>query len=71
MAKMKTYAVEIVVPIKRTLFVQARRPTGAVDKALTPEGIRESMQYSDDPMMEELLYGGALKNAEITNLREV
>lgn len=54
MAKMKTYAVEITVPVKRTLFVEARRPGGAIDKIYTEAGWDEAVRYADDPFLDSL-----------------
>lgn len=48
MAKMKTFPVEVEYVVKRTLYVNARRPGGAATRALTDEGWREATQYDDD-----------------------
>lgn len=45
MAKLKTYAVEIEYTVRETLFVQARRPNGAAEKALTNEAYAEAHHY--------------------------
>lgn len=42
MAKMKTFAVAIEVITKHTLFVEARRPDGAIKKLMSDEGWREA-----------------------------
>lgn len=48
MAKMKSYAIDVVIPVKMTLYVEARRPNGAQDKLMTEEGWREAFRYHDD-----------------------
>jgi hypothetical protein len=48
MAKLKTFPVEVEYVVKRTLYVNARRPGGAAIKALTDEGWREATQYEED-----------------------
>jgi hypothetical protein len=48
MAKMKTFAVDIVVPVKITVYVTSRRANGAVEKLKTDEGWCEAVRYSDD-----------------------
>lgn len=47
MAKVKTYAIDIEVVVKRTLYIEARRPNGARDRLLTPEGWREATAYQE------------------------
>lgn len=48
MAHMKVYPVEVEYVIKRTLFVPARKPNGAAEKALTEAGWREATMYDED-----------------------
>lgn len=45
MAKMKQFAVEIEYTVKETIYVTARRPNGAAEKALTQEAYREAHMY--------------------------
>lgn len=65
MAKMKTYAVDVEYVVKRTLYVTARRPNGAAEKALTDAGWREGVAYDD-----EAPYAPP-KGTTITRVREV
>ena len=48
MAKMKTFAVDIEVTTTHTVFIEARRPNGAVEKLQTEEGWREATRYDYD-----------------------
>lgn len=48
MAKVKTFAVDVEYTVRRTLFVEARRPNGAAEKALSREGWAEAVRYDDD-----------------------
>lgn len=47
MAKMKTYAVEVAVTTKHLVFVQARKPGGAIEHLKTEEGWAESTRYEE------------------------
>ncbi len=48
MAKMKMFAVDIEYTVRETIYVEARRPGGAQEKALTDEAYREAHAYDDD-----------------------
>lgn len=48
MARVKTYAVDVEYVVKRTLFVQARRPKGAEERALSEDGWRDATMYDED-----------------------
>lgn len=48
MAKMKTFAVEVEFKIRRTVYVDARRPNGAAEELMTDDGWRKAMAYQDD-----------------------
>ena len=69
MAKMKTHAVEIEVTVKRTLFVDSRRPGGAIEALSTKEGWADATRYDDD----NLLFGLTLNsdNVRVLKVREV
>lgn len=62
MAKMKSYAVDVEIVIKRTIFVEARRPGGAVEKITSFDDLREAIKYhheDDGGLWDDVLYGGA------------
>jgi hypothetical protein len=69
MAKMKTFAVEVEITLTRTFIVEARRPGGAEEKALTDEGWSEAIRYVD-PAEHDVLWGQR-KNARVVRVREV
>lgn len=48
MAKVKTFAVTVEWTVRRTVFVEARRPGGAEEKALSHDGWTEANRYADD-----------------------
>jgi hypothetical protein len=48
MAKVRYYAVDVEITVKRTLFIQARKPGGAAQKLLTREGWAEATRYEED-----------------------
>lgn len=66
MAKMKTFAVEVEIPIKRMLIVQARRPNGAAERALSEDGWADAMRYEDDTDLS--FYR---RDAKVLSVREV
>ncbi len=47
MAKTKTFAVDVEYTVARTVYVTARRPKGAEERALSPEGWAEAHRYDD------------------------
>ena len=67
MAKVKTFAVTVVVPVERTYYVQARKAGGAVAKLQTEEGWREATAYEEPDEWTPLRYP---KDAEVTRVRE-
>ena len=69
MAKRKLFAVEVEFTVKRTLYVTARRPNGAVDALYTEEGWREATAYAEDPLLEGEVT--APKGMSVTKIREV
>lgn len=66
MAKMKRFAVDIEYTVKETVFVDARRPNGAAERALTQEAYAESHRYDDDDCHSFLP-----KDAKVVRVREV
>lgn len=68
MAKMKTYAVTVVIPIERTYFVNARKPNGAVAKLQSDEGWTEATRYDRYEEPDEWTPMQFPKNAEVTNV---
>lgn len=66
MAKIKTYAVTVVVPVKRTYFVAARKPNGAVAKLQSEEGWSEATRYEEPDNWTPLFYP---KDAEVTEVK--
>jgi hypothetical protein len=66
MAKRKTYAVTVEWTVSMQMLVEARRPNGAAERALTEEGWRESTQYRDD----ECVPFYPPKDARVTRVRE-
>lgn len=68
MAKMKQYAVEVEITRKETLFVEARRPNGAVEKIKTHEGWREATSYNYEDHLPSWFDPKTMK---VTNVREV
>lgn len=69
MAKMKTYAVEVEIVHRRTVFVDARRPNGAIEKVMTPEGWRDAIRYQEDDVLDSVYYPA--KNVTAIRVREV
>lgn len=71
MAKSKTYAVEIAYLVTETIYVEARRPNGAVEKALTDEAYNHQHAYDCDE--DSPCYGprGLPKGATVTRVRAV
>ena len=69
MAKMKTFAVEVEITVKRTIFVEARRPNGAVEALQTREGWAQATAYTDDPVLEG--YFEAPKDMVVTQVRAI
>lgn len=69
MAKMKTFAVEVEIPVKITLFVDARKPNGAVERLFTDEGWRQAWRY-EAPAYDDVL-SGRRKDAKVLGIREV
>lgn len=65
MAKMKTYAVTVVVPVERTYFVEARKPNGAVAKLQSDEGWSEATRYEEPDEWTPMRFP---ENAEVTNV---
>lgn len=65
MAKMKTFAVEVEITIKTTLYVDARRPEGAATAVMTENGWRKAMAYQDDVDLQF-----RRTDAKIVNVRE-
>lgn len=45
MAKMKTFAVTIEYTVRETILVDARRPNGAAERALTDEAYNKAHAY--------------------------
>lgn len=68
MAKMKTFAVEIEFTVTRTVFVDARRPNGAVERLKDREGWAEATRYQDDPVLDNFFE--LPKDASIKRVRE-
>lgn len=67
MAKMKTFAVDVEIVLKRTVYVEARRPGGATEKILTREGLLDVTRYSgEDEIWDSVIYGsGELKVSNV------
>lgn len=68
MAKVKSFAVEVEITIKTTLFVEARRPNGAAEKVLSEDGWREACRYTDSDTYDLMFLR---RNAQVTRVREV
>lgn len=64
MAKEKTYAVTVTYPVTRIVFVQARRPSTARERALTEEGWRQGVTDEDAPW-------SVPRGAEVTDVRQM
>lgn len=71
MAKMKGYAVEIEYVVRETIYVEARRPNGAAEKALTNEAY--NAQHAYDCTEDSPCYGprGLPKGAKVVTVRAV
>ena len=70
MAKMKRFAVEIEHTVRETIYVSARRPNGAAERALTDEAYREAHAY--DGHGEDCdWYPSLPKDARVVKVREV
>lgn len=67
MAKVKTHAVTVQWTVTRTVYVEARRPNGAIEKIQTPEGWREATRYAADDDLPLFLP----KDAVITDVRPI
>lgn len=70
MAKMKSFAVKVRYTVEETLFVEARRPTGAVEKAFDPATYRQAHAYD---CVEDCYCGRDQlpKDAEVIDVRVV
>lgn len=68
MAKMKPFAVKVRYSVEETIFVEARRPAGAVERAFDPKTYRDAHAYD---CVEDCYCGlSALpKNAEVVEVR--
>jgi hypothetical protein len=69
MAKTKMFAVDVEITVKRTLFVHARRPNGAVERLSTREGWSEATRYEEE--MDVVRFAKLGDDAEIVRVREV
>lgn len=61
MAKMKQFAVDVEIVIKRTLFVTARRPDGARQRVMSEEGWVEALQYEEPEDLDLMFYRNSAK----------
>ena len=68
MAKMKRFLVEVEVPVKLQLFVEARRPGGAEARIRTEEGWRDAMMYEEP---HDLRFSVNPATMNITKIREM
>ena len=66
MAKMKTFAVTVEITVERTLIVEARKPNGAAERALTDEGWWDAMRYEEDVDLRHYR-----SDAKVVRVREV
>lgn len=55
MAKMKGWAVEVQIVQTRTVYVEARREQGAIDKIMTREGWAEATRYQEDGVLDAVM----------------
>lgn len=67
MAKVKTFAVDVVIPVHRTYYVEARKAGGAADKLKTDEGWRQATAYEEPDSWTPQRFP---EDAEIVNIRE-
>lgn len=51
MAKVKTWALELEIVSRRTVFVEARKPGGAVDKLTDPREWARAVAYTEDELL--------------------
>lgn len=58
MAKNKTYAVEVEVVVCTTVYVEARRESTAMERAVSDEGWNESWRYDDADTARAVLDSG-------------
>lgn len=65
MAKLKTFAVEVEITLKRTYFVEARRPNGAAEKLLDRDQWMSHTAAADE---EYLMFES--ENAKIVKIEE-
>lgn len=68
MAKMKHFAVEVEIVHRRTVFVDARRPNGAIEKVMNPEGWKEAIRYQEDDVLDSVYDPN--KNVTVVRVRE-
>jgi hypothetical protein len=66
MAKVKTFAVEVEIVLKRTVFVDARRPNGATARLEDAAGWSEAVRYQEDEALHDV---HSLKDANVTVTR--
>jgi hypothetical protein len=74
MAKIKRFAVVVEVTERHTLFVDARRPGGAVERVMTDEGWREATAWMDGCGADDCScapLASALRNAKVVEVRPV
>lgn len=69
MAKMKTYAVTVQHTVTETIYVEARRPNGAAERALSPEVYLR--RYGTDCGAEDCTCGptSVPRDAVVTDIR--
>lgn len=71
MAKLKQYAVDVEYTVTKTIYVQARRPGGAEQHALTNEAWREAQSDTCDGCGQGIWAGSLPKDARVIRVREV
>jgi len=69
MATMKTFAVDVEITVTRTLFVEARRQGGAIEKLSTADGMAEATRYDDDDLFSHRKIGDP--GIKVVQVREV